>query len=272
MRSAEHPSLSSSQAGAVGRTELRAHLVHSRIAGPVATPRSTNLGNFARCSARDPVYTFGIEYGGEWTPTAILALMAAKVGVSPDSAFTEGVDTIDPDRTLDALDRMSARIRQAVERRERVLLATGHPGALLAIHAEIALTLKAAGCEPLTPAGGQLVDVYDGTRAHLVHMAGVAMVSGGAALKHTHSPDPMVAMLQDLAARGAAPPDLVIADHGFTGAAGEAGVDAIGFADCNDPAMFIGEALDKVLVAVPLDDGVLPDLYAPLTEYLLRDL
>ncbi len=271
MRSAEQPSLSLPAAGAGSRAELRQHLVRSRIAGQVATPRGTNLGNYARCSAREPLYTFGLEYGDEWTPAAILALMAAKVGVSPDHAFTEGVDTIDPDCTLDALDRMSARVRWAMERRERVLLATGHPGALLAIHAEIALTLGAAGCALLTPAAGQVVDVGDGRLSNLVHMTGVAMVSGGAALKHTHSPEPMVAMLQDLAARGEAPPDLVIADHGYAGAAGQAGVDAIGFADCNDPALFIGEALDKVIVAVPLDDGVLPQLYTPLTKYLLRD-
>ncbi len=272
MRSAERPSSSPPSGGAVSRAELREHLLHSRIAGEVATPRSTNLGNFARCSAREPLYTFGLDYGREWTPAAILALMAATVGVSPDEAFTEGVDTIDPDRTLDALDRMSARIRQAVERRERVLLATGHPGALLAIHAEIARTLTAAGCQLLTPAAGQVVDVDDGSRPHIVHMAGVAMVSSGAALKHTHSPGPMIAMLQDLATREEAPPDLVIADHGYAGAAGQAGVAAVGFADCNDPALFIGEALGKVLVSVPLDDGVLPDLYAPLTAYLLRGL
>lgn len=256
----------------MSRAELRDHLVHSRIAGEVATPRGTNLGNYARCSAREPLYTFGLEYGDEWTAAVILSLMAATVGVSPDEAFTEGIDTIAPDCTLDALDRMSTRIRQAVERRERVLLATGHPGALLAIHAEIARALAAAGCELLAPAGGRDVDVDDGSRSSIVHLIGVAMVSSGAALKHTHSPGPMVAMLRDLAARGEAPPDLVIADHGYAGAAGQAGVDAIGFADCNDPAMFVGEALGKVLVAVPLDDGVLPELYAPLTAYLLRDL
>lgn len=256
----------------MSRAELREHLVRSRISGEVATPRETNLGNYARCSAREPLYTFGLEYGDEWTPAAILALMAAKVGVSPDHALTEGIDTIDPDRTLDALDRMSARIQLAAEQRQRVLLATGHPGALLAIHAEIARVLSAAGCEVLAPAAGQIVDVNDGSRSHIVHLACVAMVSGGAALKHTHSPGPMVAMLQDLAARGEPPPDLVVADHGYAGAGGEAGVAAVGFADCNDPALFIGEALGKVLVAVPLDDGLRPELYAPLTAYLLRDV
>jgi hypothetical protein len=87
--------------------------------------------------------------------------------------------------------------------------------------------------------------------------------------QHTHSPLPMQAALADLEARGEAPPDLVVADHGWAGAAGQAGVDSVGFADCNDPALFVGEAEGRVLVSVPLDDNVEPSLYAPLTQFLL---
>lgn len=61
----------------------------------------------------------------------------------------------------------------------------------------------------------------------------------------------------------------MIADHGWAGAAGEAGVETVGFADSNDPALFVGEAEGKIAVAVPLDDNVLPRYYAPLTAYLL---
>jgi hypothetical protein len=61
----------------------------------------------------------------------------------------------------------------------------------------------------------------------------------------------------------------VVADHGFTGAAGQAGIDAAGYADSNDPALFVGEAEGTVAVSVPLDDGVLPHLYAHVAAYLL---
>ena len=64
-------------------------------------------------------------------------------------------------------------------------------------------------------------------------------------------------------------PDLVIGDHGWAGAAGQAGIDAVGFADCNDPALFVGEAEGRVVSCVPLDDNVDPRRYAPLTAYLL---
>jgi hypothetical protein len=98
---------------------------------------------------------------------------------------------------------------------------------------------------------------------------GVSVASQGANLLHTHSPVPMELMLQALVDQGEEAPDLVVADHGFAGAAGRAGVTCVGFADSNDPALFVGEAEGDVAVCVPLDDNVMPDLYEPLTNFLL---
>lgn len=254
------------------RAALREHLISSRIAGRVATSRGNNLANFAKCARREPDYTFGLDYGSEWTPAKILALMAARVGVSPEESFTAGVDTIDPDRTIDALDRMGARLRQAAQRRERVLLATGHPDGVYAIHAEVAAALARRGATVLTPAEGHPDDSAPGRPRRINYRAGVAVVVSDGGPDHTHSPLPMRSMLASLAEAGEAPPDLVMADHGFAGAAGQAGVPAVGFADCNDPALFIGEALGAVTVVVPLDDNVWPRLYAPLTAHLLAAL
>lgn len=78
----------------------------------------------------------------------------------------------------------------------------------------------------------------------------------------------MRAMLRELA--DGPWPDFVIADHGWAGAAGEAGIATVGFADCNDPALFAGQAEGKIVVAVPLDDGIRPEHhYEPLIAYLL---
>ena len=76
----------------------------------------------------------------------------------------------------------------------------------------------------------------------------------------------------EAASRDGGPPDLVVADHGWAGAAAQAGIETVGFADSNDPALFVGEAEGKVAVAVPLDDNVLPASYAPLAAYLLAGL
>ena len=103
----------------------------------------------------------------------------------------------------------------------------------------------------------------------VLQMGGVAMVLRGAALVHTHSPAPMTAILDAMEQQGRPLPQLVVADHGWAGCAGRRGLDVIGYADCNDPALFVGEAEGTVTVTVPLDDHVAPQHYDPMTAYLL---
>jgi hypothetical protein len=259
--------------GIPSRDELRAHLVAARIAGSVATPRENSLDNFRRMSGREPLYLFGIEPTGTWTADEVLGLMARRCGVSPDPGYRFGPDSIDPDRTIDRLDAMGARLREAAERGERVLVATGHPVGLRPTHTAVARALRTAGCALLSAATDwphPPDPQYGAQQGTLCFVDDVGMLRGPAGrLSHTHSPLPMRAILADLARAGEAPPDLVVADHGWAGAAAQAGVDAVGFADCNDPALFVGEAEGLVRVCVPLDDNVDPSLYAPLTAYLL---
>jgi hypothetical protein len=65
--------------------------------------------------------------------------------------------------------------------------------------------------------------------------------------------------------------DLVVADHGWAGAAAQHGLPVLGFADTNDPALFVGADEGKLDVVVPLDDNVTPADYAPLAAYLLAN-
>ena len=104
-------------------------------------------------------------------------------------------------------------------------------------------------------------------RARIRYLGNVAMLSNGADFLHTHAAEPMQALLTEPPR-----PDLVIADHGWAGAAAEAGITTIGLADTNDPAMFVGAEEGKVTVAVPLDDNVPPAHYLPLAEHLVRRL
>ena len=256
------------------RAELIAHLTAARIAGNVATPRENNLGNYRRMSEREPLYLLGLELDGAWTPADVLAMMAERCGVSPDPAYTHGSDTIDPERTVERLDAMADRLRLAADRRERVLVATGHPVGMRPVHTGIARALRAAGCELVTDVAAgwehRADPAYLNQRGTIRFHNGVAMFCDlRERLCHTHSPLPMLAILADLAATGRTRPDLVVADHGWAGAAGQSGIDAVGFADCNDPALFAGEAEGRLLVTVPLDDEVHPDLYTPMIAYLL---
>lgn len=253
------------------REGLREHLVRTHIAGLVATPRQGNLRNYRKMAARDPDYLFGLELK-EWTTPEILELMVERCGVNPDPDHFYGDDTIDPDLTIDALDAMAARLAGAVERGERVLLATGHPTGLLPVYLAVGRALRARGCTLLTPAVGWSYEVSTPRgprRRQIRYVEGVAMLSGGGSLHHTHDAAPMRAMLAELAENSKNWPNLAMADHGWAGAAGEAGIDTVGFADSNDPALFAGAAEGKIAVCVPLDDNVLPHHYGPLISYLL---
>lgn len=255
------------------RAELKDHLVAHRIAGRVATPRENNLTNFKRLSQRQPHWMFGMTFHGEWTPNDVLTLMAKKVGVNPDEGYRFGVDTIDPELTLDAIEAMADRLRRAAEQREPLLFATGHPAGLLPMYQDLARVLSDHGCPLLTPAEGwtYVANVGGGPQPrHIRYLDEVATLYAAGGLAHTHSPKPMRAIIDELDRTGGPRPVLVIADHGWAGAAGEAGIDVVGFADSNDPALFVGEAEGKIQVAVPLDDNVLPVFYAPVTTYVIH--
>jgi hypothetical protein len=254
------------------RDELRAHLLTHRIAGAVATPREDNLRKYAMFVERDPYHLFGLEPERVWTMADVIKLMAERCGVSGDPLLRQGQDHIDVELTLDALDRFAARLKKAAEKSQRVLLATGHPTALFAVHLELAAALRKAGCEIVEAGAGwsyQASAQVGRKRRAIAYFGGVGVTAEGSALVHTHSARPIRAALASLAAEGSPMPDLVVADHGWAGGAGQAGIDAIGFADSNDPALFIGEAEGLVSVVVPLDDGIAPRHYGPMTRYLL---
>ena len=254
------------------RDELRAHLCESRIAGNVATPRDNNLRSYRRVVTGDEYASFGLDLDPGWTVEAVLEVMARRCGVSPDHFVHEGGDTIDPEHTIDALDAAAEHLAKAAADRVRVIVATGHPAGLLPVHLAVAAALREAGCAVLSPARGWRYEEWRRNREELReirYVADVAMVSNRGELCHTHSAEPMRAMLRDLRRDGEAPPDLVFADHGWAGAAGAAGVTVIAFADSNDPALFLGAEEGKIAVTVPLDDNVAPHLYTPMTAYLL---
>ncbi|NLU66462.1 phosphatase [Streptomyces sp. HNM0574] len=252
---------------APSRSELISHLVRTRIAGEVATPRENNLSHYRKLSNGDRHYWLGLELGDRWTDEQdVLAVMAERCGVVDDADHRAGQDTIDPELTVGALDRAAAELRKAAETRATVLFATGHPGALLDMHGAVARALDAAGCTVVRVPLGVFAD-----EGVVVQFGGVAVYERGASLWHTHSPEPMARVLNALEGAGRKLPDLVVADHGWAGCAAQRGITTVGFADCNDPALFLGEAEDTLSVAVPLDDHVTdPRFYEPMTAYLLK--
>jgi hypothetical protein len=266
--------------GVVSTEALRAHLVAVGLAGAVATTREESLRSYRLFAARDPRVLLGLDPEWRWSVRDLLALMAEKCGVSVDPEHVSGMDVIDPDRTLNALEAFADKVGEVAQRRAAVLLGTGHPHRLLGFYAALADTLSAAGCIVLTPARGRRVDITTrfGVRTYtLDYVRGVALVrepgarsSGCETGAHTHSPLPVRAALAAAAEAGGPLPELVVGDHGWVCGAGQLGFEAIGLADTDDPALFVGEAEGRVSVAVPLDDAVRSDYYRPLTRYVLN--
>lgn len=180
------------------RAALVDHLVRTRIAGDVATPRDNNLSHYRKLANGDRHYWLGLELGDRWTDEQdVLAVMAERCGVVDDPGHRTGQDTIDPELTVDALERMAARLRKAAAGKQRVLFATGHPGALIDVHSRTAAALRAAGCEIVRIPDGVLAD-----EGCVVQFADVSLFERGASLWHTHSPAPMAAILDALEREG----------------------------------------------------------------------
>ncbi|UQA94577.1 phosphatase [Streptomyces halobius] len=259
---------------------LRAHLIEARLAGTIATMREKSLGRYRLFAARDPRVLLGLDPERDWPVGEVLRLMGQECGVSADPAHTFGPDVIDPDRTIAALDRFADRVGEAAGRRVPVLLGTGHPHRLLDFYATLADVLTSAGCSVLTPAYGDRIDIATrfGVRTYgLDYVRGVALmretgVRGASGLGgvHTHSPLPVRTALAAAADSAGPLPELVIGDHGWVCGAGQLGIEAIGLADTDDPALFVGQAEGRVSVVVPLDDAVQAVYYRPLTRYVLN--
>lgn len=264
----------------LSRGALRAHLLAARLAGPVATSRERSLRSYRLFALRDPRVMLGLDPEWVWDERDLIALIADKCGVSSDPGHVSGQDVIDPERTLGGLDAFAERLAAVAGRRGAVLFGTGHPHRLLGFYAGLADALSAAGCSVLTPAQGRCVDITTrfGVRTYnLDYVRGVALVrepgvreSANETGAHTHSPLPVRVALEGVAEGGGPLPELVVGDHGWVCGAGQLGFEAIGLADVDDPALFVGEAEGRVSVAVPLDDAVRSDYYRPLTRYVLN--
>ena len=65
-------------------TALREHLVATRIAGDVATPRAENIRNAGRMAEGRVKYDFGLVPRRPWTTEDVMAVMARRCGTLAD--------------------------------------------------------------------------------------------------------------------------------------------------------------------------------------------
>jgi hypothetical protein len=251
------------------REELRLGLLAGRIAGPqVSHPMDNVRRNIALLLEGDPDKQFGMTgLAGSMTPDAVLELVGRASGFAPDPGWTEGPVPVDPELVLDACAAVGDRLARAVRRRERVILATGHPVGLAHLYIEVGRVLTERGVHVIQPY--EAVSWYELGRDHpweVRYLEGVAMLTDGNSMRHTHSGEPITRMLEEER------PDLVFADHGFAGGAIEADVETVSIADVNDPALLVARAQGRTEAVIVMDDNVRPEDYWPCFQAIVARL
>ena len=249
---------------------LARHLVASGLAGHVATSVGNCLDNIGRLLAGRPGYTFGLS---DWVDAAFDEVVAAVVAAGGNPQDTgggrDGPAFIDPAAAVRAIARHREALTDLRARGAgRVLVATGHPFALLGHYAAVARDLESAGITVLRPLeGGARLTAADGRPCSLRYVEGVACLFQDVALQHTHYPDYMQAMLA--AIDGPAGADLVVAAHGYAGASIEAGIPTLAIADVNDPALPLAQFRGRTDGVLVIDDGLDASHFVPVTRALL---
>jgi Phosphatase len=241
------------------RAELEAALLEGEVAGTATHPLDNVRANILMLIDGDPDKLFGLSgLPGSFGFDDILDQVAEGAGWPIDHDARYGDVEIAPGPVLDACSSVGERLAGACVRGERVVLATGHPIGLGLLFHALDRLLSERGADVLAPAHG--VSWREGHLPHdwtIDHWGGVGLLTDGREPRHTHWPDAMERML------GEAKPDLVVADHGFAGAAIEAGIETLSIADVNDPALIVAQAQGRTNVVVVMDDHVDPDAYWP---------
>ena len=240
------------------REELLAGLRAGKAAGVAAHPIDNVRRNIQLLVEQDPDKLFGMsDMPGRFGFDEILDLVEAEAGEPIDRDARFGPVHIAAEPVLAACEALGDRIARAAHDAERVLVATGHPNGLDVLYRQLARLLAERGAKLLHPADGAVVQEPGRPAWRIRYLDDVALVTDEAAAKHTHGGDAMRRMLTEER------PDLVLADHGFAGAALEAGVEAVSVADVNDPALIVAKAQGRTEIVVVMDDNVNADDYWP---------
>jgi hypothetical protein len=244
----------------VDRTELERALLAGGVAGTATHPIDNVRGNIQKLLDHDPDKEFGLTGLQEgMTLDRVLGLVERSAGVPIDRGARFGPVDIRARSIVDASLAAGGRLARASENGETIVFATGHPTGHAYLYHELASELARRGASIVVLGRG--VRWREPGLDHdwfIEHHDGVAMLSDGRAPRHTHKPDAMERMLAE------GRPDLVFADHGFAGAAIEAGVATISIADVNDTALLVAKEQGRTKHVLVFDDHVDPNAYWPV--------
>ena len=242
-------------------------LERNRVAGWIDTPYHDVHRKIRMLVNGDPSVQFGL---GELLPTSVEEVVAALNELSGwDFAASDGSggrSWVSPVGAVAQVERAAERMHEACVRGERVFFGTGHPTGPLEMYARLAVAMRDRGAEIARVAEGESFDGYIGG-GRIQYTCDVACVSMSGDLVHTHSAKPM----QFLFSNGLSA-DLVIGDHGFTGAALVRGLDAVAVVDTNDPALVLAWGRGLGVRPILCDDNRPAVAYHAMTEFIIERL
>jgi hypothetical protein len=210
--------------------------------------------------------SFGLSTTTRYPPEKVLGWLAELTSCSPDVEDLDGADTIDPDKAVEAMVRAAERLRTEAEKGATLLALTGHPTGLLELYMRMVDAYVAAGGKAIRLKEEQKFPFGSGL-GEIRYLGNVGCLARRASLVHTHSALPMEAILEEQPW-----PDIVLADHGYAGAALERGIPVVAVMDINDPALAVAHGEGKDVIVIPMDDNRAPRLYEPvrrLFEHIL---
>ena len=243
--------------------DVREALLAAGITGPhMSHARRGTIQKIHKLREGDPDATFGLSGIEHHSPQEVLGFMARLTGCPDDVNDLACDDLIDPDLTVAGIVDAAARLRDAARSGATLLVATGHPTGMLEHHIRVVDAYLAAGGKLLKPREGEQIPIGAKARVREVrYTGGVACLADWGQLLHTHKADAMEVLLETEPW-----PDLVLADHGFAGAAIERGIPTVAVMDINDHALAVAHGQGRDVTIVPMDDNRLPHLYEPSWE------
>jgi hypothetical protein len=238
---------------------LREQLKRTHVAG-----RSTRFGRdevvalMRRLASGAPPVRLGLDPMAPLSLAQVDAAVTAVYGWDGDGPRAR----IAAPRTADGFDAAVSRLLEVSRTNGQVAFATARPASLLPLHCALADVAAAEGASVLQQresgpigAGGRRLRWIDG----------VAVVTDGVQL---FGDDDVRAAEELLFALPR--PDLVVADRCFAGAALNAGLEVVAFADLDALALAVAAHRGRAVRVVPLDERRPPGDYEPLRVRLLE--
>jgi hypothetical protein len=240
------PKLPPSQA----RVEL--YLVKNGFSGEIAINSGhKNLHAIRQMRKRDRFYTFSIQAIHQALKGRKLSVgLVKKIVIDASGSNSRRIKRLnkgyfDPQKSSAQLLAYIDELEAAAKSKKRIIFATGHPGAMVGFYSVLADWAESLGAKIVTLDRSIKVD----GRYYLDMVGKVFTPSDNCSAWHSHDATYMEALLAKAKA------DLVVADHGFAGAALNHGIRTLAIYDTDDPALPVAASLGESVLAVPIHDN-----------------